>query len=115
MPHGLDWGVKANIKAPHRFMRHGALVWVYLANPGWAGERVMVRGLSRGGRWVQTWIDARDLANFRAGWTHQDLGALWPTRDDAQAWADSMNERFGEQPARPHAAAFGRPGASNIQ
>jgi hypothetical protein len=110
----MPFGVKANIKAPHKFMRMGALCWVTLSNPGGGNDRFEVMGLSRGGRTVTTWIDARDLKNFRAGWIQDGEYPEQPrlsfgTRESAQDWADGLNERFGAQPVRPHAAGFGRP------
>lgn len=63
---------------------------------------------------------ARDLTNFRAGWTrpfdasywagrpsYSPYPMTWDTREEAQAWADGMNEIYGSQPVRPHAAAYG--------
>lgn len=116
----MPYGVKANVKAPHRFLRFGGLCWVSLTNPGWAGAKIDVIGMSRGGRKVNTWVDARDLTNFRAGWTrpfdasywagrpsYSPYPMTWDTREEAQAWADGMNEIYGSQPVRPHAAAYG--------
>ncbi len=65
--------------------------------------------MSRNGRKVATWIDARDLTNFRAGWIKDDpTQYIFPfdTRQEAQDLSDSMNQRFGEQQIRPHALAF---------
>ena len=108
----MAYGVKANVKAPHRFLRMGGLCWMLLLNPGNGSEKVQVRGMSRSGRRVNTWIDARDLTNFRAGWFKEDPAKICPmpfkSQDEAQAWADGMNERFGIQPVREHAAKFGR-------
>jgi hypothetical protein len=113
----MPYGVKANVKAPHRFLRMGGLCWMLLLNPGWGGEKVMVRGTSRSGRQVDAWVDARDLTNFRPGWVPDVDARVNPprmpfeSRNAAQAWADAMNERFGCQPVREHAAKFGRPAA----
>jgi hypothetical protein len=111
----VAYGVKANVKAPHKFLRMGGLCWMLLLNPGWGGEKVMVRGVSRGGRKVDTWVDSRDLTNFRAGWVpdngwdkQQSPPMPFDSREAAQAWADGMNECFGSQPVREHAAKFGR-------
>lgn len=108
----MPYGVKANVKAPHRFLRMGSLCWILLTNPGWGGERVMVRGISRGGRRVSTYVDARDLQNFRPGWfpdAVQYHGAIpFESREEAAQWASTMNERFGEQAVRDHAAGYGR-------
>ena len=77
------------------------------------GERVMVRGTSRSGRKVDTWVDSRDLKNFRAGWFSDSeeyrFAIPFASRDEAQAWADNMNRPFGAQPVREHAKNFGRP------
>ena len=104
----MAYGVKANIRAPHRFLRFGALCWVTLLNNGWGNERLMVTGLSRSGRRVESWVDARDLHNWRAGW-FPDHGEPIPfdSREDAEAFAEAMNELYASQPVRPHAAARG--------
>ena len=108
----MAYGVKANVKAPHKFLRMGGLCWVMLTNPGWGGEKVMVRGTSRGGRKVDTWVDSRDLKNFRAGWFSDSeeyrFAIPFASREEAQAWADDMNKRFSSLPVREHAAKFGR-------
>ena len=106
----MPFGVKANVKAPHRFLRSGAVCWVRLANQGNGGERLYVRGMSRSGRVVSTWVDARDLHNFRPAWLH-DSDPYWyaipfDTREEAQAWANTMNMHYGGQPIRPHAMQF---------
>lgn len=107
----MAYGVKANVKAPHRFLRIGGLCWVLLTNPGGGGEKVMVRGTSRGGRKVDTWIDARDMQNFRTGWfpdaKQYHFAFPFNSREEADAWAAGMNVRFGSQPVREHAAKFG--------
>lgn len=100
------YGVKANMKAPHKFLRMGGLCWIKLTNPGWSGAKVMVRGTSRSGRKVDTWVDSRDLKNFRAGWFSDSqeyrLAIPFGSREEAEAWAADMNERFGDQPVRAH-------------
>jgi hypothetical protein len=91
----------------------GALCWVLLST-GDGGERILVRGTSRSGRQVKTWINALDLTNFRAGWTtgkgmgleHNSTPMSFDSRDDAQHWAGGMNKHFGRQPVRKHAAEF---------
>lgn len=107
------FGVKANVRAPHRFLRFGALCWLVLTNPGGGNDRFQVRGMSRGGRMVETWVDARDLTNYRAGWVHDDAQDVFPfeTREAAQEWADAMGACYAADPVRPHAAAFGKPPA----
>lgn len=116
----MPYGVKANVRAPHRFLRYGGLCWVSLTNHGVGGAKIEVIGMSRGGRKVNTWVDARDLTNYRAGWirefdpydyagrdSYPAVPIPWDSRKQAQRWADGMNETFGSQPVRPHAAAFG--------
>lgn len=108
----MPFGVKANVKAPHRFLRSGAVCWVRLANQGNGGERLYVRGMSRSGRVVSTWVDARDLHNFRPAWVQPSTG-YWhsmpfDTKEQAQAWADQMNAMYGQTPVREHARQFGR-------
>ncbi len=109
----MAYGVKCNIRAPHRFMRMGALCWLSLPNPGWGNERFEVTGMSRSGRMVTTWIDARDLTNFRAGWIpDNEYPALrrfpFDSKEAAQEWADAIGATYSLGPVRPHAASFGR-------
>lgn len=109
----MAFGVKMNVRAPHRYLRMGGLCWLYNTNNGWGNERFMVVGMSRGGRRVETWIDARDVHNLRAGWI-DDRGLLgkwrypFDTREEAQAWADAINAAYCSGPVREHAAGFGR-------
>lgn len=104
----MAYGIKCNVKAPHRFLRMGALCWMRNTNQGWYNERFPVLGTSRGGRIVDTWVDARDLTNFRPGFVFKENERVdWLTRDEAQAMCDDLNARFGSQPVRPHAADFG--------
>lgn len=118
----MPYGVKANIRAPHRFMRMGALCWIANLNPGSSGERLEVIGLSRGGRKVLTWILAADLTDFRVGWvperptfiqksTHRSAGQCFahsfPTRENAETWASVLTQ-WSSNPVRSHAAAFGQ-------
>lgn len=111
----MNYGVKANIKAPHRFLRMGALCWVKLLNPGNGGDRILVRGLSRGGRAVESWVDSRDLTNFRSAWiSGPDQAMPFDSRAAAETWAVAMNSRFGLSPVREHAARHGRPAPSGV-
>lgn len=110
----MPYGVKANIRAPHRYMRFGALVWISNCNYGNAQEKLQVVGLSRGGHKSITWVDARDLGNFRAGWFPDQQSTAndgdkegFESREQAEALAKSMQQRFGDQPVREHAAKFG--------
>lgn len=108
----MPYGVKCNVRAPHKFLRFGALCWVENTNAGSANERFQVCGMSRGGRVVSTWVDAMDVDRYRAGFLYADQTKDMPrfpfdSREAAQAWADDMNTRFGSQPVREHAAAFG--------
>lgn len=117
----MTYAVKANVRAPHRFLRHGALCWVINTNPGGGSDKIEVWAMSRSGRKVVTWVDARDLGNYRAGYIPaadaegpipspgERPAAAFPTREAAQAWADAMNKAFAAAPVRPYAAAFGRP------
>lgn len=109
----MAYGVKANIKAPHRFLRMGSLCWLSLPNPGGGADRIMVVGMSRGGRKATTWVDSRDLNNFRPGWISNPDAMpyrhTFQSKEDAQDWSDSMSHRYGEQPVRAVAARHGRP------
>ncbi len=103
----MAYGVKANIKATHRFLRLGSLCWIYLLNPGWANTKLQIIGRTRSGRLVETWIDSRDLENFRAGWLREGLNAYdFGTKEQAKLFAESMQRRFGAQEVRPHAQAY---------
>jgi hypothetical protein len=103
------YGIKCNVRAPHRFMRMGALCWVTNINPGSAGEHVEVIGLSRGGRAVSPWMDARDLDNFRVGSTLDERRFLrGRSLDELQAIAADLQNRWSSGPVRPHAAAHGK-------
>lgn len=109
----MPYGVKANVKAPHRFMRMGALCWLHLTNNGNGQDKIQIVGLSRGGRKVETWIDSRDLANFRPGWIpedpHYELRKFpFDTKEEAQEYCDFMNKKYGDQPVRDHAMSFSR-------
>jgi hypothetical protein len=102
------WSVKANVKAPHRFMRMGAKCWITNANYGGAADKIEIVGLSRSGRQVRTWIDSRDLINFRPGWVTDDSDyKLFVDKADAQKLCDWLNKAYGNQPIREHAAKFG--------
>ena len=93
----MSWGVKANVRE-HKYLRLGALCWLHLPNEGWGNNRIMVRGLSRSGRTIELWVNPRNLKNYRAGWALGDpiLGKFpFDSREAAQKWADSMNERYG--------------------
>lgn len=81
------FGIKCNVKVPHKFLRMGALCWV-LQNKG---DRLYVRGISRNGGTCETWINARPyLHNFRAGFHVKHYLCL--TRERAQAIASQLNE-----------------------
>ena len=103
----MPFGIKANIRAPHKFYRFGALCWITLQNPGGGSERIEVAGMSRGGRVVRAWVDARDLDNYRAGWLPDGAPHAWyESKEQAQNYATGMNKAFGSQTVRPHAAGF---------
>lgn len=104
------YGIKCNVRAPHRFMRMGALCWLVNRNPGGGGDRVEVVGMSRAGRIVHTWIDSRDLTNFRVAYASDERKAMqcWP-HEELVKLAASLQERWGGGSIRLHAAAHGRP------
>lgn len=100
-----QWGVKANMRGAHRFIRLGAKC-LLLGHPQWR-ESVEVRALSRSGRTVSAWVSPRDLENFRPEWIspverngRQTTGLLFRAREEAQAWADEMNAEYGSKPLR---------------
>jgi hypothetical protein len=105
----MPYGVKANVKAVHRFLRLGALCWVVLPNPGNAGEKLNVLGMSRGGRKVCCWVSAIDLENFRPGWfmeTSTSKVIPFHSKEVADDWCNYMNETYGNRPVRHHALQF---------
>lgn len=102
-----EFGIQCNVRAPHRFMRFGALCTIVNTNPGNAGEHLEVVGMSRGGKVARTWMDARDLSNYRAKWLpDREDSDLWigarcyATKEDAQARADFFQNRYGDTPMR---------------
>ena len=94
-----EWGVHCNVAEPRKASRTGAKAWIMLCNPGWGGERLEILVRSRGGREIVIWEARKHLKDFRAGWVPEHLrrswGArhvmTWSTREEAQAWADTMN------------------------
>jgi hypothetical protein len=108
------YGVKFNVRAPHRFLRMGALCWLRNTNNGSGNARFQIVGMSRRGRQVEAWVDARDLTNYRAGWfpDSDDVtqgGQRFPfaTREEAEAWAAAISAAYAAGPVRPHAIARG--------
>lgn len=95
-----EWGVRANVKWIHRFLRRGARVLILNPNGGGGGESVFVRGIARGGRQVHIWVRAVDLENFRGAWVPTEEGRLFETREKADEWAKRMNETYGNLPHR---------------
>jgi len=101
-----EWGVQCNVRAPHRFMRFGAKCIVVDNNPGNGGEHVEVHGMSRGGRKVRTWMDARDLGNYRPIWIghrtdfNGDCARKYASKEDAARFAAAMQKHYGDIPAR---------------
>lgn len=90
----MEWGVKANMSKPHRFIRLGSLVWVANTNQGSGGENLEVIARSRSGRLVRAWVACKYLVNLRAAWVPEHLRddcAWWATREAAQAWAGTCS------------------------
>jgi hypothetical protein len=105
IPHNArEYGIKCNVRAVHRFLRIGALCWVVNTNPGGGADHIEVFAMSRGGRMVKTWVDTRDLTNFRAAWApdHIRRNAVGMTKEDAEGWAASVQEKYGAQQLRAH-------------
>lgn len=107
----MAYGIKMNVKAPHRFLRMGALCWLNEPNLGCGSERIRIWGMSRGGRMVQAWVNPRDLHTYRVGYVCDPPIATpatplprrfsFHTREEAAAWAVSMNTRFTHQNLLP--------------
>jgi len=100
-----EWGIAANVaRDDHHFFRRGARVWIVNRNTGNASDRVEVRGLSHGGRFVTAWIDVRHLDGCRAKWMPVHLrpsmmGGLSQTREEAEKRASVVGmhrEKEGE-------------------
>lgn len=86
----MAFGVKANIKQ-HKFLRKNACCWILMLYPANIGERLLVRGLSKGGRKVTTWVSVRRLKDFRAGWFYQDSGDIYGCAPPASSRCDAEN------------------------
>lgn len=101
-----EWGIQCNVRAPHRYMRFGAKCIVVNTNPGSAGEHMEVFGMTRGGRKTRTWMDARDLTNYRPVWIghrtdfNGECARKYETKEVAEEWAASFQERYGSGPMR---------------
>lgn len=100
-----EFGVVCNVRAPHRYMRFGARCTIVNHNPGSAGEHMEVVGMTRGGHVTRTWMDARDLSNYRAAWVKEAddgmwVGARYGTKEEAQSRAEFYQERYGTAPMR---------------
>jgi len=90
----MTYGVKMNVRAVHRFLRLGSLCWVQNTNNGWGNDRFLVLGISRGGRRVETWVNARDVTNARAGWIPEESPAFpFDSREHADRFAAQVNAR----------------------
>lgn len=94
------WVIVANVKGHHRVLRTGARVEVTRMWSGGGLERVEVRGLSRGGRRVNIWINAKRLRNVRVGWSNQHL-ALRFDRAEAERYAEILRFRVDSTDAQP--------------
>jgi hypothetical protein len=84
------YGVVANVELPDSTLRKGARV-VVLQQPG-SADRVLVRGVSRGGRVVTKWTRLRGLKNFRVAWIHDPV-MTWPTREAAAEVAERLSPK----------------------
>ena len=94
----MSFGVKMNVRARHKFLRMGGLCWLVNTNIGWANERFIIWGMSRGGRNVETWVDARDVHKLRPGWIADNDQRRFPfdTKEQAQRWADVVGTRYAQ-------------------
>ena len=89
-----DWAVVANITDPMRTkLRMGARVVIVDPGNGSGGERMQVRGLSIGGRRITVWVRRESLTNFRAKFAEMSDGAIYETKERAEAAARAMQVR----------------------
>jgi hypothetical protein len=92
------WCVAANMRAGDKVFRKGAKVY-FLMTSG-LFERAMVRGQSRGGRWVTKWVDLRQLSKLRAKLSPPGAVYEWSwaeTKEVAQANADELTAVMAKQ------------------
>lgn len=114
----VAYGIKANVNGAHRYVRSGALCWVLQTNPGAGGERLFVKGLSRGGRMVRTWIRRDKLENFRTGWVpDDDEAALREAQPEAQGMVDQLKggDPHGEGDQENRSDPQGRDRAKEVE
>lgn len=72
------FGIAANVTRPDSCLRLGAKVWIESipGNP----DNMRVRGLSRGGRRIEKWVNAKhSLGNFRVAWMPPKARLFCPT------------------------------------
>ena len=92
------FGIAANVKKDHIF-RIDAKVWIIMI-PGDPAS-VLTIGKSKGGRYIQKWIQTRNLNNFRVKWVPEHLRPTWkgkmpPMFFDTKKEAQSeMDRRLG--------------------
>ena len=111
-----EFGIAANVAETDKALRRGARVWIIR---GWSGggyERVVVRGLARGGLPIEKWVPITRLEKFRAAWLPEHLRqgdpakavSLRGDKDDM----DEMAQKLDGVATRERAAHPGRRGTS---
>lgn len=97
------FGVVANVISD-RVLRTGAKVWICYVNGDASCPRVI--GLSKNGRLVEKYTHYKRFENFRAKWVPEHLRngvpgrhwlgviLIWPTKEEAQHYADCLNEMW---------------------
>ncbi len=119
-----EFGIKANLSVSRTTASKGALCWILRLNPGGGNDRIVVLLRSRGGRWIEIWMNRRHLTNFRGAWVPEHLRneslrskypiiddyILFETKADADKWCKDFRISFmwrgGGDPGAPIRAFF---------
>lgn len=90
-----EFSIAANVVEVDKVLRKGAKVWL---TGGWMDgsyERVMVLGLSRGGRRIEKWLSLHKLDRFRAAWVPEaqrpDVQHFRGAKEEMQVRADALS------------------------
>lgn len=90
------WGIVANHRDGDKKMSPGAQCWLYSPNPGDGFERNGMRCRSRGSRWINIWIRAKKLVNWRVKWIPPEVRKpyvypMFDTSEKAAAYLVNMD------------------------
>lgn len=87
----MPYGIVANVKKTDRALRTGARLWIIMTNG--FGERVLVSGISRGGRTIEKYVAVKSLENLRPAWVPDPMReriCFMGDRDYVQAEIDRL-------------------------